>query len=795
MGRVRTDPVVRQLPDPPVREFADPPVPVLAGAVAGVLAQLAVLGTLAGSVGLGAPGWILGLGFGLTVNCWLAAALIRAGSSRPGPADWVTLTRATLVGGSTALVADSFSRPVPLTLLVSITTVALLLDAVDGWTARRTGTVSAVGARFDMEVDAFLILVLSVYDVRLLGGWVLAIGAARYLYVAAGWILPWLGRPVPPRYWRKVVAAIQGIVLTAVMAEVVPHPVAVLATVGALALLAESFGRDIVWLWQRRPKVPQATAQRTDRRRRLFAAPATVLAAALVWFALLGPDDISTLRAGDLFRIPIEAVVVIALVLVLPARPARLLVLAVGVLLALTSLLRILDIGFRTALNRPFNPLTDWAYLGPALRLLGGSVGQWAGIAAVVAAALLVVAVAVLVPLSVRRLTRLATRDRGSAFRFVAAFAVLWMVSAVIGLQVGPGVPVAAAGVAQLTYDEVRQVRASIADQQAFAAQIADDPVAGMPAEKVLTALHGKDVVLVFVESYGRVAIEDPVLSPPVDAVLDAGAGQLAAAGFRSESAFLTSPTFGGISWLAHSTVQSGLWVDSQQRYDQLLSSDRFTLGDAFGWAGWRTVLTAPANTEDWPQASTFYHFDQVYDRRNIGYRGAELGFATPPDQYTLSALQHTELTAADRRPVLAEVDLLSSHVPWTEPPPLVDWAAVGDGSIFTEPAARTDDDTGQARVAYARTIAYSLSSVISFVQHYGTDDLVVIMVGDHQPATVVTGPDAGNDVPISIIAQDPAVFDRTAAWGWQAGLNPRPDAPVWPMDQFRDRFLAAFSG
>ena len=119
----------------------------------------------------------------------------------------MTLTRATLVGGVTALVADSFGRPAPVPPLVALTAVALVLDAVDGWVARRTGTASALGARFDMEVDAFLILVLSVYVAQSVGAWVLAIGAARYAFVAAGWLLPWLRGPLPPRYWRKVVAA------------------------------------------------------------------------------------------------------------------------------------------------------------------------------------------------------------------------------------------------------------------------------------------------------------------------------------------------------------------------------------------------------------------------------------------------------------------------------------------------------------------------------------------------------------------------------------------------------------
>ena len=103
---------------------------------------------------------------------------------------------------------------------MSLTALALVLDAVDGWVARRTRTTAALGAHFDGEVDAFLILVLSVYVARSAGAWVLAIGAARYVFLAAGWPLPWMREPLPPRYWRKVVAATQGIVLTVAVADV-----------------------------------------------------------------------------------------------------------------------------------------------------------------------------------------------------------------------------------------------------------------------------------------------------------------------------------------------------------------------------------------------------------------------------------------------------------------------------------------------------------------------------------------------------------------------------------------------
>ena len=124
-----------------------------------------------------------------------------------------------------------------------------------------------------------------------------------------------------------------------------------------------------------------------------------------------------------------------------------------------------------------------------------------------------------------------------------------------------------------------------------------------------------------FVESYGRVAVEDSSFSPGVNEVLDSGTRRLERSGFASRSAFLTSPTFGAVSWLAHATLQSGLWVDSQQRYDLLVTSPRLTLSGLFGRAGWRTVADVPANTRDWPQGA-FYDFDHVYDSRNVGYRG-----------------------------------------------------------------------------------------------------------------------------------------------------------------------------
>jgi hypothetical protein len=170
------------------------------------------------------------------------------------------------------------------------------------------------------------------------------------------------------------------------------------------------------------------------------------------------------------------------------------------------------------------------------------------------------------------------------------------------------------------------------------------------------------------------------------------------------------------------------------------------------------------------------------------------------PDQYTYLALQRLELAKRDRPPIFAEVDTLSSHFPWTKIPRSVPWARVGDGSIYQRipPAASASQGTllrnGRlARRAFGKSIEYSLRTVFSFVQRYGTKNTVLVVLGDHQPHSYVSGTSPGHDVPVSVIAQDPSILHRIRGWNWQDGLRPAPDAPVWPMDSFRDRFLSTF--
>jgi phosphatidylglycerophosphate synthase len=769
-----------------------------AGPAIGLIAQVLLLAVLAATAGLGAAGWIVGVACAAIMAAALTRGLARRRGDRLGPASWLTLARATLAVGVAALAADSLSHDTPVALLVTLATVALALDAADGWTARRTGTATALGARFDGEADAFLILALSVYVAPALGAWVLAIGAARYLFGAGEWLLPWMRAPLPSRRWRRIVAALQGIVLTVAAAEVLPRGLMQALLVAALAALAASVGECVWWLARHRAATGAEAARDVGQRERGplragIAVALTVLALLLVWAALVAPNQPSHLTLGAFARLPVELLVVVALAVVLPASPRRVLAVVAGVVLAALVVVKVLDLGFITAFDRPFDPVSDSSYVGIGIETLRDAIGRSSANVAVAAIAVLFVGLLALPVLALARLTRVAAGHRDWALRAATVLGVAWVVLRALGA------PVASTSAATLAVREVQAVRTGLHAHEVLAREIPRDRFRATPSDRLLTGLRGKDVLLLFVESYGKVAVQGSSFSPRVDTVLDEGTAQLRARGFSSRSAFLSSSTFGGLSWLAHSTLQSGIRIGTQRGYDQLVKSDRLTLSGAFKRGGWRAVVDDPANKRTWPEGSAFYHYDKIYDRRNVGYRGPGFGLPPMPDQYVLSALQRLELAKRHRPPLFAEVDLISSHAPWTRIPRLVPWTEVGDGSIFDRvPAeestrAKLFGDAERARAAYGHSIEYTMSTIASFVAHYGDDKTVVVLLGDHQPATIVTGQGASHDVPISIIAHDPKVMDQIASWGWQDGLRPSPQAPVWPMSAFRDRFLGAF--
>jgi hypothetical protein len=564
-----------------------------------------------------------------------------------------------------------------------------------------------------------------------------------------------------------------------------------IAVGAALLLLAESFGRDVIWLY-RTGAAPRA--------RRALRIVITLLALAIVWSDLVAPDRSWQYALTAFVRIPAEALVLVAVSLLLPPRPRRIVATVAGLLLGVLTIDKILNVEFYENIDRAFNPVRDWVNIWPAIGVVRDSIGTASTDIVLVAVCIGLILLVSAITASTIHITAVAARHRKGAVRALAAVAAAWGLCAGLSLELIPGSPVASASAASLAVSQVRAAHAAINDPRVFGHAIhSPDALASVPASKILAGLRGKDVIIAFVESYGQVAVRGTSFSPGIDAVLRKRTASLARAGWSTQSAWLTSPTFGGISWLAHSTLQSGLWVDSTQRYAQLTASSRFTLSDAFHKAGWHTVADDPSDNQHWGIGTSFYHYDQTYNRRNVGYQGPAFSYASMPDQYTLAEFQRLELTPG-HKPVMAQIDLVSSHIPWAPLPTMVPWNKVGNGSVFDPMPARSESASevwrngNSVRQFYGRSIEYSLNALTSWVTEMNDPNLVLILLGDHQPHTIVSGTGATHEVPVSIVARDPLVFRQIDSWHWQDGLLPGPKAPLERMDAFRNQFLRAFS-
>ncbi|GAA0645844.1 hypothetical protein GCM10009535_24250 [Streptomyces thermocarboxydovorans] len=524
----------------------------------------------------------------------------------------------------------------------------------------------------------------------------------------------------------------------------------------------------------------------------------TVLAGALVLFALLMPNRLERLHIEAFLRLPAEGILLATLLLALPPRPRRITAVAAGVLLGLLTVLKFVDMGFYQVLARPFDLVLDWILLDDAAEFVRESFGRSGQVLAVIGVIVLFLAVLVLMTLAMVRVTHLMVRHRHTATRTTIVLGLAWITCVTLGVQVG-GAKLATRGTAQMVENRVKAVRAGIADARVFEKQAAVDAFADTPPDQLLTGLRGKDVLFTFIESYGRVAIDDPAMAGPMDAALKEGTDRLKAAGFASRSGWLKSPVTGAGSWLAHSTFLSGLWIKNQQRYRSLTTSDRMTLTKYFRKTGdWRTVGIVPGVRRAWPEGK-FFGLDHIYDSEHLGYHGPYFSWTPVPDQFSLEAFERLEHGKKDRRPIMAEIILASSHNPWSPVARMIDWEDLGDGSVFHEIKKEGTDpkevwkDPEKVRTEYRRAIEYSLRSLTEWMERYGDEDTVLVFLGDHQPVPAVTAGSRSKDVPVTIVARDKKVLDRVADWNWTEGLKPAPHAPRWGMDKFRDRFMTAY--
>nr|WP_235455366.1 sulfatase [Streptomyces olivochromogenes] len=524
----------------------------------------------------------------------------------------------------------------------------------------------------------------------------------------------------------------------------------------------------------------------------------SVLAGLLVLGALLLPNQLERITFTAFLRIPAEGILLAGLLLALPSRARRVTAVVAGLLLGALTLVKALDMGFYSVLVRPFDLVLDWVLLDDAAAWVRESFGRTGEVLAVAGALLLVVAVLVLTTLATVRLTNLMVRHRPVAARTTLILGTAWITCVTLGVQFGD-IPVASKIDAELVDNRVQQVQAGLRDADVFRRQAAVDAFANTPPDRLLTGLRGKDVLFTFIESYGRTAIEDPAMAPRIDAVLKEGTADLKAAGFDARSGWLRSPVTGAGSWLAHSTFLSGLWIKNQQRYRNLTSSERMTLTRYFRRTGaWSTVGIVPGVRRAWPEGR-FFGLDHIYDSEHLGYHGPYFSWTPVPDQFSLEAFQRLEFGKKDRGPMMAEIILASSHNPWAPVAHMIDWNDLGDGSVFERIKKEGKDpkevwkNPESVRAEYRGAIEYSLRSLTGFLRRYGDDDTVLVFLGDHQPVPTVTAGSTSREVPVTIVARDPKILDRISDWGWTEGLRPAHDAPIWPMNRFRDRFMTAY--
>ena len=828
----------------------------------------------------------------LILNRFLALHWLR---TRLGPANQVTLLRGVLTALLIALAGEGASGEPGAGLAWTAFALALTataLDGVDGWLARRHGWTSPLGARLDMEVDALLVagLALLLWTLDRAGAWVLAAGALRYLFVAAGAFWPWLRQPLPPSRRRQAICVAQVLTLTLALAPILPAAWAGAVAASGLGLLCYSFAVDIVWLARRpaplvvpAPQVPTPGApgeaqgrhpdpsrevaegeagfmggqapplrpgQCLDRERVLGAplgegagaADGSTWTARRSWLGLAAA--LWLLNAALSFQgrwptlgvewrwelAPEIAFLVLALGLVAGirgGRPSRGLLAGLAGLLTLLVLGRYLAVMAPALYGRPIDLIADARYLPEVIPMLAQAV-PWPMLLGLPLALLLLLGIifaalrwalgrvaACLEAVAPRRLLTLLGG---------ATFAAYLVGLANPGLAWGPGFsrPVSLALAEQLRLVPQASEGQGL-DTQARDAQASDTHTAnphtsntqtpepqaraGAPGtppslrlDSDLGRVRGAHVVILFAESYGAATFDQPHLGAALAPARADLAAALAETGREVVSAWVRSPTFAGGSWLAHASLLAGVEVRGDDDYNRLLTQSRETLVQPFARAGYRTLGVMPGLRYAWPEGA-FYGYDAILNAPALDYPGPALGWWRIPDQYALARLDATELRAGDGQPRLAVFPTISSHAPFRPTPPYQpDWGRILTADPFDQaeikqeltPAGGEGWVLSDLGPAYGDAVAYLLRVVAGWLRLRPDLDLVLLVLGDHQPLAAVSGEGASWEVPVHLITQRAAVREAFLAEGFVPGLVPRRPA-LGGMADLTQALLRAF--
>jgi Sulfatase len=461
--------------------------------------------------------------------------------------------------------------------------------------------------------------------------------------------------------------------------------------------------------------------------------------------------------------------------------------LALGVFLA--ALVRYVDTTSVGVLGRPFDLYGDAPHLHRvAAMFLEGLKEMAPGLVVVLVGVLLLVVLAALVV----NWLALGAIDRaleGERLRFAA------LVGAGVGAVfffVAPGKTFATT----VTSIVARQIASlGVGKTTEIAAAAIDFPPQHLTSS--LEKLHGANVILIFVESYGVTLIEDKKHFDVMEPRYRALEASLSRAGYYFSSSQILSPTFGGGSWRAHATLLSGFQAESEHLYDALLASKRKTLVHLLKAKGYRTVAAEPGIKWYWPDG-LFYEFDKIYDFDALGYKGPPIGWWKIPDQFTLYRIYENEIRDA-RQPVFAKFSLIMTHIPYFPVPQYVpDWTRFDDGTAYRTGLKSVSHDAYRDLMElsswYLAAVGYELDVLEGFLEKYVPDNSLVIIVGDHQPPKLATHDNDSWAVPMHVLSKREDLVRAFDALGFEEGLVPLKPSSL-RMADFLEDFLQIYDG
>ena len=354
--------------------------------------------------------------------------------------------------------------------------------------------------------------------------------------------------------------------------------------------------------------------------------------------------------------------------------------------------------------------------------------------------------------------------------------------------------------------------RFSIPVTQAYASQVVrsveaftgSGAVAELPRSPAFTStlasIQGSDVMVVFLESYGRVNYDRAEFFQTLAGVRSEVADAAHATGRTIVSGFVSSPTFGGGSWMAHLSFMSGIEIRDPARGQLLMTQRRDTIVSEFNRHGYRTVALMPGLKNTWPEGR-FYRFNQVYDDASLNYNGPAFGWWRIPDQFSLAQLDAVESAphadGSPRRPLFTVFPTISMHTPFRPTPPYQpDWSRLMSATPFDSAPLQQSlvalPEWDNMSTSYVGAVTYSLQTLAGYLHQRANRDLTLVVLGDHQPPAMVSGEEASWDVPVHIITSKPAVLEALRARGFVDGMVPAAET-LGPMHELAPTLMAVF--